>query len=365
MKGIILMGLMFAGSAVAEEPRYDLQKLLRPIWSGTQIENETLLPTSYDGQPAEANLALVPSKIVSVKNYALDRTYEEGKDYLFDGRTLRLAPNSSIPFFNYEELYHNNPDANPGVMKTVDGDYMTFTEGPLFNDHQLAVTYEHSNPWKGPVPQAAKKQLPKTFQTLEAGRPLKLVVFGDSISAGASASGATGREPWMPRWADLVAGELARNYGSEIDYTNPSVGGMTSEWGRKNVDELVASKKPDLVILGFGMNDSWAFSAEQFRANTTAMMESIRKQNPDAEFILLMSFQPNAKWMSLARMTEYLEALCRLEAPGVAVADLWSIHGYLLTHKTYWDMTGNHVNHPNDFIVRLYAQVLLARLGLE
>ena len=64
-------------------------------------------------------------------------------------------------------------------------------------------------------------------------------------------------------------------------------------------------------------------------------------------------------------MIGYLEALKALEGPGVAVADMWSMHGYLLKHKTYWDMTGNHVNHPNDFLVRIYAQTLLATLGVE
>ena len=27
--------------------------------------------------------------------------------------------------------------------------------------------------------------------------------------------------------------------------------------------------------------------------------------------------------------------------------------------KRYRDVTGNNINHPNDFVVRLYAQVLL------
>jgi len=348
-----------------QSPRYDLEALLRPVWDGSRIENETLLPTSCEGKPAEANLAFVPSKIVSVKNYALDKTYREGKDYLLDGRTLRLLPDSPIPFFKYEDLYHNNPNAKPRTMKTVDGGYMTFSEGPLFNDRQLAVTYEHSKPWNGPVPQPAKKRLPKTFQTLENGKPLKLAVFGDSISDGSSASGKTIRPPFMPRWSDLVADELHRRYGSKIDYINPSLGGMTSDWGRKTVDGLVSFEKPDLVILGFGMNDAWHLSAEQFATNTKAMMASIRRQNPNAEFILLMSFQPNGKWMSPEPMRGYLDVLKGLEEPGVAVADVWSIHGYLLKHKTYWDMTGNHVNHPNDFMVRIYAQTILARLGIR
>ncbi len=349
-----------------QKPNYELKELLAPVWQGSRMVNETVLPTSYGGKPAEGNLAFIPSKIISVKNYALDKTYEEGKDYTVDGRTIRLTKGGSIPFFNYEELYHNNPQAKPRVMETVDGGYLTFSESALFNDKQLAVTYEHSEPWNGPVPQSAKKILPKSFQTLEKGEPLKLVVFGDSISVGASASGKSARAPWMPRWADLVADELHNRYGSDIDYINPSLGGMIAEWGRNTVNGLVSFEKPDLVILGFGMNDAGRpFSTEQFIANTKAMMASIRAQNPDAEFILLMSFQNNPKWRSLAPMIGYLKALKEMEGPGVAVADMWSMHGYLLKHKTYWDMTGNHVNHPNDFLVRVYAQTLLATLGLE
>ncbi|MEA2068519.1 MAG: SGNH/GDSL hydrolase family protein [Verrucomicrobiota bacterium] len=349
-----------------QTPNYDRQVLLRPIWKRHRMVNETLLPTSYDGKPAKANLAFAPSKIISVKNYALDKTYTEGADYTVEGRILRLMAGSAIPYFNYEELYHNNPDAKPRVMKTVDGGYLTFSESAMFNDKQLAVSYEHSEPWGGLVPQSAKKLLPKTFQALEKGDPLKLVVFGDSISVGASASGKTVRAPWMPRWADLVAGELAARTTSEIDYINPSLGGMRSDWGRDAVDGLVSFEKPDLVILGFGMNDAGAnFSVEKFIANTTAIMDAIRKQNPAAEFILLMSFQPNSQWRNLDLMSGYLPAMKAMEGPGVAVADVWSIHEYLLKHKTYWDMTGNHVNHPNDFLVRVYAQTVLATLGRE
>jgi hypothetical protein len=253
-------------------------------------------------------------------------------------------------------------------MKTVDGGYLTFSESAFFNDKQLAVTYEHEEPWNGPVPQVASANLPKTLAKLRAGQPLKLAVFGDSISAGGSASGSTGRAPWMPRWADLVAQELGRATGSRIDYINPSLGGMTAAWGSRTVDGLVAHEKPDLVILGFGMNDAGAsarFPVGQFKANTQAMIDSIRRQNPQAEFLLLMTFQPNAKWRALDPMLDYLEALKAMEGDGIAVADLWSMHGHLLKDKTYWDMTGNHVNHPNDFVVRLYAQVILARLGVE
>ena len=175
---------------------------------------------------------------------------------------------------------------------------------------------------RGAVPfRRRKKAFPGKFPNIGKGRPLKVVVFGGSISVEASAIGKCA--PWMPRWDDVM-------------------------------------------IICFSMNDAGRpFSTEQFIANTQSIMDSIRAQNSDAEFILLMSFQNNPKWRSLKPMIDYLEALKALEGPGVAVVDMWTMHGYLLENKTYWDMTGNHVNHPNDFLVRIYAQTLLATLGVE
>ncbi|MPN39371.1 hypothetical protein SDC9_186899 [bioreactor metagenome] len=44
---------------------------------------------------------------------------------------------------------------------------------------------------------------------------------------------------------------------------------------------------------------------------------------------------------------------------GVVVANMTQIHKYILTRKHYRDITGNNVNHPNDFVARMYLQVLL------
>lgn len=364
---VTFSGTPMLGIAKAQTPAYRLADLLKPVWKGDRMTAETVAPISYDGKAAEGNLAFQPSKILGVQDYAFGRTYTEGKDYTVDGRTIRLLPGSAIPFFNDGDLYHNNPDAKPKVMKTPEG-YLTTGDPAFFNDKQLVVTYEHkADPWTGPVPVSAEQNLPATFSRLKAGKPLKLLVFGDSISVGASASGKSSMPPFLPRWSDLVADELHRVYGSPVDVVNASLGGMTSDWGRKTVEGLASFEKPDLVILGFGMNDAEnnRCTTEQFVANTQAIMASIRKQNPAVEFLLLMSWQPNPKWRSPDPMPAYLEALKKMEGPGVAVADVWSLHGYLLKHKTYCDMTANLANHPNDFMVRMYAQVLLARLGVQ
>ncbi|MGZ0708543.1 SGNH/GDSL hydrolase family protein [Coraliomargarita sp. W4R53] len=346
--------------------RYDEASLLEPFWSSRTMVNETLLPTQYDDAPATARLRFAPTTIHSVRNYALDVEYTEGKDYTIEGQTLTVLPNSQIPTFRYDELYPQESQAEPKVARALDGGYLILGESALFNDHQLTVTYDRTEAWTGPIPQSAKNDLPKTFSKLEKGEPLRLIVFGDSISVGASASGKSARAPFMPRWSELVASSLQRFYGSEITHINPSMGGMRSDWGKENAASLVSHQHPDLVILGFGMNDAGAnFSAETFKSNTESIIQTIRQDNPDTEFLLLMSFQPNSAWRNLDLMESYLDALNSLQSDGITVADLWTPHAYLLKGKTYWDMTGNHVNHPNDFLVRLYAQVILARLGLR
>ena len=349
--------------AKAETPMFKTAELLKPFWAaGGLAVNETISPTSYDGGLAKANLRFEPSKIISVTDYGLGTAYVEGKDYTVSGNTITITENSAIPFFKYDELYHNDPDRKPRVFQTLEGGYLTFGGPPFFTGKQVCVTYCHKEPWKGPAYPSAQNELPRTFEKLKPGKPLRIVLFGDSISTGANSSGNNMYPPFMPAFYPMVVAELERIYGSEIDALNSSLGGKNCTWGRDNADALVTDKNPDLVILGFGMNDS--MPAEQFMEATEKTMEIIRAKNPKVEFMLLMSFQPNAKWKDLSIMAGYLESLKKIEGRGVAVADVWSLHEYLLKNKTYWDMTANHVNHPNDYTVRMYAQVILARLGI-
>ena len=47
----------------------------------------------------------------------------------------------------------------------------------------------------------------------------------------------------------------------------------------------------------------------------------------------------------------------------VGVANVTEMHKAMFdAGKRYRDLTGNNINHPNDFVVRLYAQVILKTL---
>jgi hypothetical protein len=224
------------------------------------------------------------------------------------------------------------------------------------------------------IPAFEGDKLGKTLCKLKKGLNLKVILYGDSISAGYNASGFTGAPPFQPCWGELFAEKLRRTYGTEITFLNPSVAGMASGWGLENVEELVSRHMPDLVVLAFGMNDGTGrLAPEDFINNIEAIMEDVRKHNTEAEFILVAPMLPN-KLAGLPDFPEmsfwgeqenYLEALKRLEGEGTAVADMTSVHRELLKVKRYCDMTGNHVNHPNDFLSRWYAQVVSALLVRE
>ena len=47
---------------------------------------------------------------------------------------------------------------------------------------------------------------------------------------------------------------------------------------------------------------------------------------------------------------------------GIGMVDIHRVQLSLMERKRFVDMTGNNVNHPNDFMVRVYAQVVSAAL---
>jgi lysophospholipase L1-like esterase len=344
------------------QPRCGLSDSLSPVWASARMVNETILPVSTNGAPAEGQLLFAPKGSVTVRNYALDKTYQEGADYVVDGRTIRLLPGSSIPFATRDQLYPDSADAAPGTMESCKGGYVAYTEGSYWNDHQIAVSYDHRDSWGGPVPFDGTGTLAATNTKLKNGKPIKIALLGDSISAGASAS--KSHPPYIPGWGELLIRGLGNRFQSEITFVNPSRGGATAGWGKKVTPDFIVPEKPDLFIIAFGMNDANGTPVKSYVASIKTIMGMVSAENPDTEFILVASMPRNEDWRSLTPMNGYLAALKELESEQVAVADVWSIGEYILKAKRYCDVSGNHVNHPNDFMVRVYAQVTGALLGL-
>lgn len=342
--------------------------VLHVFWNGSAMDREPVLFVQAPGaKVSTAKLLFVPTQIISITSGNGLHTFEAGRDYLWipGSNTLTLTPNSRIPFKTFAEL-HPRKGSPESFGETVDGQSgLFFVEGgAAFQSLQMNVTYDHKEKWKGFAPPSASTNLSRTIARLKNKEPLHIVVLGDSISAGACASATFGGPPYQPPFTGLVAEALHVEYGAPVTLDNLSVGGMVSTWG-VTMAPNVAANNPDLVIIAFGMNDaSSGESSVVYSRNIHAIIDTVRKRNPNTDFILVATMTGNPEWnkSNSELYTEYLNELLKLEGPGIAVANMTSLWRDMLRTKTFVDLTGNGINHPNDFGHRVYAQVILQLL---
>ena len=64
--------------------------------------------------------------------------------------------------------------------------------------------------------------------------------------------------------------------------------------------------------------------------------------------------------MPRAMFARYRDELKAVAGPRIALADVTAVWHLLLRHKHDLDLTGNGLNHPNDFGHQLYAQAILS-----
>ncbi|CAG4988850.1 hypothetical protein DYBT9275_00172 [Dyadobacter sp. CECT 9275] len=333
-----------------------LDLAMRPFWKGKTMYNESVMMISKDGAPAEAKLLFKPKKIISVKNSALNIEYKRGVDWEYRNGRICLLPGSGAVSLSEKEMFPDTTSLKTFPRKG--GGKLLFREGTFFHDHQLAVTYTHrKNAWKGLVYTQNKDALPISIGKLQKKEALHLLLYGDSISEGYNASGKFGVEPNLPDWGMLVAETLRRQYRTSVTFTNTAVAGQDSKWGKNNAQKLVTDHQPDLVMIAFGMNDGTGkMSPEKFGENISAIIANVRAENPKAEFILVSTTLPNPESTFLGTQLTFGDVLKKMAGEGIAYVDMTTVHAELLKHKDYPDMTGNNINHPNDFLMRWYAQ---------
>ena len=342
--------------------RYDLDTYTLPYWEGTFVYQESVMAREEkDGSIPDLPLLYQAKKIISVRSSDLQTEYAEGKDYeLVDGK-LRIPQGSAIPTVTHAFYYPGEKTADSMVLNKNYGEgYIFFKEGPTMHTMQIAVTYVHEDGFDGPIPAYKGDKLPKTQEKLKNGEPLKLCIYGDSISVGGNSTQLVGAAPFASTWYQMLKDKLEKHFpNTAFAMENHSVGGKTSQWGMENRHNAVGYG-PELCVIGFGMNDGTArIPVETYLDNIKAIMETAREANPDCEFVLLATTIPNAETAHfLGCQEDYLPALLTLEGEGVVVADMTTFHKALLARKRFFDMSGNNVNHPNDFLVRGYAQVL-------
>lgn len=389
----------------------DLDVLLQNFWQSDTMYDESVLlvaETDEDGNVISAprsKLLFTPDNVQSVKQYAPydgEGTKEfTSDDYeIVDGYIVargQIKPNdltgknefeTSLPYVTDRQLSGVDPfphlAQNTSIPSVKDGLYLPFTESAEIVRMQLSVTYTHTDSWQGAVPSYfGAAGLSKSVEKLKRGETVELFVFGDSISTGANSSGVLGIAPGMPIWPELVRSGLASCYGATVNLTNKSVGGFNTRDGanggsgwilgvpttQPGLEEILASEefasyKPDIAFIGFGMNDAaMGISDEEYIYNTIKMVNALKEKNPDCDIVLIgtMVANPDARIHSQyqTRLSSYLPYIAaRYE--GVVSVNIADMHKDILQTKRFTEISSNNVNHPNDFMARIYAMNLLS-----
>ena len=332
------------------------ESYMEPIWEGTTAYEESVWPVAeQDGTVKDIPLLYHADKIISVQNLARTETYQQGEDYILADGKLRIPKDSHIPVTSYD-TYH----PSTGMFSDKNGGYTYWEEGTGIVTRQIYVTYQHSDSWEGQKPVDKSNLLPKTMQRLENRQDLKIVFYGDSITEGYNTSGFVKTAPYMPKWSTLVTESLKKAYPfSNITEVNTGLSGKDTRWGVQNLSERVTAYNPDLVVLAFGMNDGGQLSSEEYVANLQTMIDGIHAKNPDCEIVLVSTTLPNPDVPEVQGYhAAYEAAMLAMEQEGIAVADMTAVHKALIEKKSFRNMTGNNVNHPNDYLARIYGQVV-------
>lgn len=353
----------------------NLQEMIQPVWKGEKLYRETFAMVLEEGI-CRARFLFHPSKVLRVESYDGAKTYLEGKDYVVEEDYLIRTADSEIPFADWKKFYFDTREEavremeerkEPlgfGPVQTEEGSYVSLAAvgAPSYvTECQVTVTYLTEEQWTYEIPERQLEQLPGLEERFRKKLPVRLVLFGDSISCGYDCSGMYGQKPGQPVWPLLLKDSLEAFYQMEVELINTSVGGMASDWALEHVQENVCDYRPDLVLLGFGMNDRCP--GKEYAQKTERLIDAVRAGCPEAEIVLMATSLPNplvktAPFYFWAYQDEYADALRKLCGPGIALADIQGVQKSLMQRKRYIDLTGNLLNHPNDYLARIQAQVL-------
>ena len=324
--------------------------------TGPKVQRQTGESVVLVGEaPAALAFKPVPSEPLGVRSRyrpgAGGGEYVAGRDYVVDyaAGTVRRLPGSRIPDFQTNSLF--------GQVAFDHSKFPGFGNGGFFAF--VDYSFRAASVW--PVQGSQVAWLPKSAAKLQAGGDFKLVAFGDSITAGGDAT-----QPdliFWNRWAD----ELRSKYPqTRVTAVNGATGGDGTVQGGQRLQAKVIAEQPDLVLIGFGMNDHnvGGVLIPQFEANLKELIARIRVST-GAEVVLFSAFPPNPKWkFGTHRMEQYAAATERVaRETGCAFADIFNNWQALANRKQPEDLLGNNINHPNDFGHWLYFRVF-SELGL-
>ena len=286
--------------------------------------------------------------------------FQEDQDYHVDygAGTIIRSTNSRIPDYSQHRLY--------GVQSF---NHTQYPKEQYFNDKWFVwVSYQTRNDFSFADANDQSQYLEKTREKLTTGGPFKVITYGDSITAGSDI--ADKELSFTHMYVNYLRQKFPK---AEITCQDISIPGYSSkeglDWFTKKPESQNATPamgeidSPDLVMLGFGMNDhnNNGNSPEEYKNNLVEMARLI-KTNKGADVILYSAFPPNKYWLYSSNQMEKF-AVAAQQAAGeakCAYVDVFSVWDKVLKRKDQSSLLANNINHPNYFGHWLYEQAFEA-----
>jgi lysophospholipase L1-like esterase len=379
---------------------YDLNKYIAPIWnSNATVYAESVFVCEETSKEQNENYLVFPllyniNELISVRSADLQTLYKEGRDYEIVNGKLHVLTTGRIPVLKAADYHYNAAANSNGHLDIADNTKAFFTDeiggpnDPGMSRYCVAVTYKPVGSAVITAPEIKSNKFTALNTKLSQGQDIKVVSLGDSITYGWSSSKLVDMYPKCPAYNLMIIDYIKEHYNVNVTHTNLSVGGKSSSWAL-NYDsskgytpiEKACESSPDLIILGFGMNDGGSVDATTFNNNINSMVNTVKQLSPNTAVLVVGTCLPNPQlaWRSTGKpflkyQASYRESLLAAEASwtNAAFADVTLAHMELINSsgdnpniskltgpKTYQDTAGSNSNHPNDYMHRIYAQVCI------
>ncbi len=389
-----------APARAAERPQVEPAPIVRVRGEATRLAAEKphawargtrlkQLQTLGPGRGTPAPGAIVAESVVVRHG---DRVLVRGRDYLVDPvwGSLGIGTEASVTAddpvavdydYSLRRLDSQIRTAHGRTIVRQGEPHLTTPEPPPLESGEvrvanLLVDYhgDGTDPEVFPVEETAKQaatettpgRIPKTMAKIRAGAPVKVVCWGDSVTAGGDASSPATRYP-----AVFEKRLKAKFPEAAIAVETVAVGGSNSrQWlwpdrfpGRPGCQwQRIVAARPDLVTIEF-VNDAY-MTAEQV---DEVYGESLRRLEPlEAEVILITPHFTMPSMMGFRSLREperrrYVLALRGFAAArGLALADASARWEHLWKEGIpYVTLLRNGINHPDDRGHALFADELM------
>lgn len=195
----------------------------------------------------------------------------------------------------------------------------------------------------------------RTISMLEAGaEPVRVVAFGDSITGVYYHTGS------RRAWCDMLGEALGKVYPkAKIQMHNAGISGHTSGQGLARIQRDVLARKPQLVVVMFGMNDCKRGSLEAFRNNSIEIVKRCRAVGAEVMLCTPNSVYPNVP-RPREQLVKYAQTTRDVAAEmSVPLVDFFKVFEDVNKKNiTNWRLLMSGDIHPNMNGHRLFAETI-------